>query len=474
MSYQMNRSLFWMIAVSLVYCCGCEKPMPPTPPASTTEVEANDETVAETTAAVVEGEAPADAEPSKDAEEMPAEEEAADEPESATDETSEEAASTAKVLLGSGELTGGIPGSGPLKLEEIKTWLADPKNHEVLEVELPLGLSAGQGQIKIPADNPLTRAKIELGRQLYFDRRLSKDGTISCADCHHPDEGYARSTRFGVGVGGQEGGRNSPTSYNRILSDAQFWDGRAGSLEEQAVGPIANAIEMASTHDACVECIKGIDGYRVQFEEIFGDVNIDNVGKAIASFERTIVTNPSPFDYYERFYPMKDLDPDDLKEDDPESYAIYEQAKAEMEANPMSESAKRGRDIFFGTKGGCTACHVGPNLTDEKYHNIGVGMDAENPDIGRMEVTKDEKDRGAFKTPTIRNVALTAPYMHDGSQKTLMEVVEWYAKGGHPNPNLSKDIKKLDLTEQDKADLVAFMEACTGEFPEMERERLPE
>ena len=132
----------------------------------------------------------------------------------------------------------------------------------------------------------------------------------------------------------------------------------------------------------------------------------------------------------------------------------------------MSESAKRGREIFFTDKGSCTACHVGPNLTDEQYHNLGVGMDAEKPDLGRHDVTKEEKDKGAFKTPTIRNVELSAPYMHDGSHKTLEEVVDWYDKGGHPNPTLDPKIKKLNLTEQDKKDLVEFMKACTGDLPE--------
>jgi cytochrome c peroxidase len=144
------------------------------------------------------------------------------------------------------------------------------------------------------------------------------------------------------------------------------------------------------------------------------------------------------------------------------------------EAHPMSESAKRGRELFFGQKGGCTACHAGPNFTDEKYHNLGVGMDAEEPDLGRYEVTKEDKDRGAFKTPTVRNVALTAPYMHDGSQKTLEEVVEWYDKGGHPNDYLSKDVRKLNLTDEDKQDLVAFMKALTGELPKVQMGRLPQ
>lgn len=393
---------------------------------------------------------------------------------SAADESAAEKKSSTKVMLGSPELTAGIPGEGPLTLEELKVWLDDPKNHEVLEVELPLGLAAGTGQIKGLDKNPLTRAKIELGRQLYFDNRLSADSTVSCASCHHPEEGFARHTRFGVGIRKQEGGRNSPVSYNRILSDAQFWDGRAASLEEQAKGPIQNPIEMGNTHEACLACLKAVPGYELQFEKIFGEFTIDRVAQAIASFERVLVTAPSPFDYYDRFIPLKDLDPDELKADDPEMFVKYEQVLAEMDAHPMSDSAKRGRELFFGAKGGCTACHVGPNLTDEKYHNLGVGIDQEKPDIGRQEVTKDEKDRGAFKTPTIRNVALSGPYMHDGSQKTLAEVVKWYNQGGHPNPHLSDKIKKLNLTDEEQADLVAFMEACTGGFPPVEQGRLPE
>ncbi len=327
--------------------------------------------------------------------------------------------------------------------------------------------------------NPLTRAKIELGRQLYFDTRLSSDNTVSCASCHHPDEGYARRTRFGVGVDGQEGGRNSPVSFNRILSDKQFWDGRAASLEEQAVGPIANPIEMGNTHEQAVATVKGIKGYEIQFQKIFGDegVTIDNIGKALASFERVIVTGPSPYDYAENYKRFADLDEEDLAEiktDEPDFYAEYLQAKADVEEHPMSESATRGWEIFFNPKkGDCAACHAGANFTDEQYHNLGVGMDADGPDLGRHAISKVDKEQGAFKTPTIRNIEFTAPYMHDGSQKTLEEVVEWYAKGGHPNPYLSDKIKKLDLTDQDKKDLVAFMKALSGDFPKVQQKRLP-
>ncbi|HVJ69300.1 MAG TPA: cytochrome c peroxidase [Caulifigura sp.] len=316
---------------------------------------------------------------------------------------------------------------------------------------------------------------------MYFDPRLSVDKTISCASCHSHTSGFAANTQFGIGVKGQMGGRNSPVSYNRILSSVQFWDGRAATLEEQAKGPIQNPIEMGHTHDACVTCVKSIDGYKLQFEAVFGpnSINIDNIAKAIATFERAIVTGPAPYDYaaalapFLKNYPTKE-DLEDLKKDDPDVYKKYLSVKADADAHPMSESARRGMALFFSDKANCTACHAGANFTDEKYHNIGVGMDAKMPDLGRYEISKDEKDKGAFKTPTVRNVEFSAPYMHDGSQKTLEEVVEWYAKGGHPNQWLSDKIKKLDLTAQDKADLVAFMKACSGDFPKVNSARLPE
>jgi cytochrome c peroxidase len=393
------------------------------------------------------------------------------------------AAEAAKpIILGGPELTSGIPGEGPLTGEQIEKWLADPKNHEPLAVALPLGLAQAQANVYVPGDNPLTRAKIELGRQLYFDPRLSRDGTISCASCHHPDTGYGRDTQFGVGINGQKGGRNSPVSYNRILSKAQFWDGRAASLEEQAKGPIANPIEMGYTHEECVAGLKKVPGYVMQFAKVFPQegLTIDNVAKAIASFERTLVSGPSPADYWEpvrSFEAQYKNDPAQisaLKEEDPEEFERYEELKRISAAHPMSDAAKRGRDLFFSEKGGCTGCHAGANFTDEQYHNLGVGMEKAMPDLGRFDQTKAAKDRGAFKTPTVRNVALSAPYMHDGSQKTLEDVVEWYAKGGHPNPGLSEKVKKLNLTDQDKKDLVEYMKSLTGAFPKVRADRLPQ
>ncbi|MFN7891866.1 MAG: cytochrome-c peroxidase [Pirellula sp.] len=385
------------------------------------------------------------------------------------------------IQLGKAEITKGIPGGSILTVAEIKKFLDEPSNHKPFSPALPDNLKAGSSAVFVPEDNPLTLAKIELGRQLYFDKRLSVDSTVSCADCHSPATGYGANTQFGVGVRGQLGGRNSPVSFNRILSKGQFWDGRAGTLEAQAVGPIANPIEMGNTHEAVVKFVTANSGYRMQFEKVFGKApNIDDIGKAIASFERAIVTGPSPYDLHEPVrqmlaaFPEELSDLEALKKDDPELLSKFTKAKEASAANPMSDSAKRGRDLFFSAKSNCSACHVGVNFTDELYHNIGVGMDAAKPDLGRFAETKVEKDKGAFKTPTVRNIAQSGPYMHDGSQKTLEEVVEWYAKGGHANPYLSDKIKKLDLTAQDKADLVEFMKSLTGPLPQVETGKLPQ
>ena len=375
------------------------------------------------------------------------------------------------VTLGAPGLTAGVPGEGPITVEQIDHWLAEPTNFVELDPVLPLGLAQGTKQISGLDKNPLTRAKIELGRQLYFDTRLSADSTVSCASCHDPAMGYTAHTATGVGIGRQNGVRNSPVSFNRILSGKQFWDGRVDSLEAQAVGPIQNPIEMGFTHEGVVKRLGEIPVYKKQFDKIFGELSIDRVGEAIAAFERTLVTGPSPYDYHEELLPFAKLDAEDIAEDE-ELAAKYAAVKAAAEAHPMSDAAKRGRDLFFG-RANCTACHVGANLADEQYHNLGVGMDKPEPDLGRFVVTKDAKDTGAFKTPTVRNVALTAPYMHDGSIATLAEVVEWYDKGGHPNPHLSDKIKPLNLTAQERDDLVEFMKACTGPTTPVETGRLP-
>ncbi|MEN1678059.1 MAG: cytochrome c peroxidase [Planctomycetota bacterium] len=387
------------------------------------------------------------------------------------------------VTLGDPSLTAGIPGDGPLTDEQIEAWLADPANHQPLRPKLPLGLATDAANISGVAENPLTRAKIELGRQLYFDKRLSGDGTVSCASCHAPTHGYSFDTRLAVGIGEKQGTRHSPVSYNRILSRHQFWDGRAGSLEEQSLGPIASPIEMGNTHENVVATLDGIQGYRQQFQRIFADgVTIENVGKAIATFERVLVTGPSPWDHYERLKQFEkvyeaDLEEMDLfREEDPELAEYYDELQAAADANPMSDPAKRGAALFFSQQAGCSQCHAGANFSDELYHNLGIGYDRPKgePDAGRFAVTGEDEDRGAFKTPTLRNVALTAPYMHDGSLNTLHDVVDFYWRGGHINPHQDEKIGLLDLSGIDQAELVEFLRSLTGKFPTVETGRLPQ
>jgi cytochrome c peroxidase len=299
---------------------------------------------------------------------------------------------------------------------------------------LPLGLEADSAYI--PDDNPMSDDKIALGKLLYFDGRLSKDGSISCASCHNPFHGFTDPNRTSSGVGLLKGGRNSPTVLNRLFSAEQFWDGRAKDLEEQAHGPLTNPVEMAMpSHDEVVKNVQKVKGYAPLFKKAFGDetITMERIAKAIAAYERTVVTGNSPFDRYRA-----------------------------GDKDALSASAVRGMALFNG-KANCVTCHVGFNFSDENYRNLGVGMDKPKPDLGRYDVTKKDEDRGAFKTPTLRNVVLTAPYMHDGSEQTLMQVVEFYDRGGVKNPNLSADIKPLGLTPQEKLDLVAFMEALTGD-----------
>ena len=303
--------------------------------------------------------------------------------------------------------------------------------------KVPLGLP----DVLWPEDNPYTPEKAELGRLLYFDPRLSSDQTVSCASCHSPKHAYGDGAAVSTGIKGQKGGRSAPTVINRAYSTSQFWDGRAASLEEQAKGPIANPIEMTSSpdaaaaHRACVDALRGIPGYVVRFEKVFGtkEFTIDHIAQAIATFERTVLSGNAPFDKYKA-----------------------------GDKNAMSAEQIRGMNVFL-QKAQCDRCHIGFNFTDGSYMNIGIGMDKPKPDLGRYNVSKKEEDKGAFKTPTLREIEHTAPYMHDGSLKTLEEVVEHYDKGGIKNQWLDKQIKPLNLTKQDKSDLVAFMRALSGE-----------
>jgi cytochrome c peroxidase len=248
-----------------------------------------------------------------------------------------------------------------------------------------------------------------------------------------------------LGVGGKQGGRNAPPAMNAAYNHLQFWDGRAGSLEEQALGPIQNPIEMAETLDGVVKKLKKVKAYRARFQEVFGqEVSPDGIAKAIAAFERTLISTNSPFDRF-----------------------------IVGDKSALSESAQRGFELFQG-KARCVLCHNGPNFTDNKFHNIGVPQTGPlKEDAGRSAVTKRESDRGAFKTPSLRSVALTAPYMHTGGLKTLEEVMEFYNRGGEAVKGKDPFMTALNLTEQEKKDLVEFLKSLTGDLREMAAPKLP-
>ena len=306
----------------------------------------------------------------------------------------------------------------------------------------------GLAKVKHPKDNQPTADKISLGKQLYFDKRLSADSTISCASCHDPAKGYSNGTPFATGVGGKIGGRSAPSIINAAYYDTQFWDGRAKTLEDQALGPIQNPIEMNMTLKDVVARLNKIEGYKNQFKKVFGtDVNSDGIAKAIAAYERTVLSGNAP----------------------------YDQFKA-GDKKAMSESAQRGMKLFFG-KAHCSACHTGPNFSDNGFHNIGIGIgkDGKAKDKGRVVVSRLPEDTGSFKTPTLREIARTAPYMHDGSLKTLEAVVDHYNKGGVKNDQLDEEIYELKLTATEKKDLIAFLKEglSSKDYPMHKPPKLP-
>jgi cytochrome c peroxidase len=308
--------------------------------------------------------------------------------------------------------------------------------------QFPVGIP----ELAHPKDNPSTEAKIALGRMLYFDKRLSADNSVSCASCHDPKFGWSNNDATAVGVGGQRGGRSAPTIINSAYQKFQFWDGRAGSLEEQALGPIANPIEMNLPIEEAVKKLSAIEGYQKRFKEVFGSgVSADNLAKALAAFERTIISGNAPYDRFKG-----------------------------GDKTALSPQAQAGMKLFFG-KANCSACHNGPHFSDGAFHNIGVGSGATEADQGRRKISGIEGDHGAFRTPTLREIARTAPYMHDGSLKTLEEVVDYYDKGGTANNYLDEEIFPLKLTPQDKAALVAFMKEglASSSYPDVALPELP-
>jgi len=348
------------------------------------------------------------------------------------------------------------------------------------QIPIPLGLSFSLWRRRNPPDNPVTPKKVALGKTLYFDKRLSSDQTVSCATCHDPAHAFTDHQVVAVGVSSTSGPRNTPSILNAMFSDRLFWDGRATSLEDQVLQPLMNPFEMGMENgDAIVERVRAVPNYRLKFKRIFKDqgITLQNIAKAIATFERIQLSGNSPFDRF---------------------------IAGDWAA--ITEPQKRGWELFKG-KAGCIVCHKfsgdSPFFTDFLFHNTGVftkGMDfpelvrfqklIENgsPDaaiffpttqtrpaapvlshangfseLGRYLVTKEAKDLGAFKTPSLRDVELTTPYMHNGSVKTLIGVVQFYNRGANPNANLDRQIQPLHLTDKEVNEIVEFMRALTSD-----------
>jgi cytochrome c peroxidase len=313
----------------------------------------------------------------------------------------------------------------------------DAANPKVPLPKPPLGIDASFARLT----EPPTPERVRLGRWLYYDTRLSANSEISCGTCHRPENGFSETTPVPTGIDGQKGIRKTPSFLNQAwtLYPYFFWDGRASSLEEQALAPITNPTEMGNTHEAMIATLLQIRGYGPYFKEAFGSKEItkERVAKAIADYERTRLSGDSPWDKWKR----------------------------NMDAGAVSDEVKKGDELFFG-KAECNQCHVGQNFTDSLFHNLGIGWDQETrryKDEGRAVISKMKEDTGAFKTPGLRDVAKRAPYMHDGSLVSLREVVLHYNRGGIPNPYLSPKLKMLNLTEAEITALVKFMEALSGE-----------
>lgn len=293
-------------------------------------------------------------------------------------------------------------------------------------LRLPLGLQ--REAVVISADNPLTAEKIAFGKQLFWDKRWSFSGTVACVSCHLPHHGWSDPLALSVHASGKPTARRSPVVVNRTFSAGQGWSGLRASLEDLSRN------DSNRNDELIVKNLGAIPAYQQQHRKVFGaDLNPDGVAKAISAYVRTILSGNSPYDRFQA-----------------------------GDKSAMSAAAQRGLALHEG-KARCARCHTGFNFTDEGYHNLGVGMERENPDLGRYLHTKREANRGAFKTPTLRDAAQRPPYMHDGSVATLRDVVAFYNRGGAPNPWLSPDITPLNLTPEEREDLVAFLEALTGQ-----------
>jgi cytochrome c peroxidase len=333
-------------------------------------------------------------------------------------------------------------------------------------IQVPTGISESLWRQRIPKDNPMSPGKVALGRALYFDKRLSIDGTVSCATCHDPANAFTDSNFVAIGAGTRRGTRNSPTVLNAMFSESLFWDGRARSLEEQAQHPLMSSFEMGmGSKQELISRISSVPEYRRQFKQVFKSegIDINTIAKAIATYERTLLSGNSPFDRY-----------------------ILGNTKA------ITDAQRRGWELFKG-KAKCVECHTyslsTPFFADFKFHNTGVAAtdtlfdtlvrsvtnssrettltmlahSAGFSELGRFAVTLRAIDVGAFKTPTLRDVELTSPYMHDGSLKTLIDVVHFYNRGGNTNSHLDERMHPLELTDPEVNDLVEFMRSLTSD-----------
>lgn len=311
-----------------------------------------------------------------------------------------------------------------------ETIAEEPKKADSELVPLPR-------EVKAPKNNPTTPARVELGKKLFFDSRLSGNNRMSCATCHVPEKAYVDGLAVSPGADGTPLARNTQSCLNAGFFNSFFWDGRAESLEEQALGPIQSKVEMNQGLDELESELAAIPGYVTEFESVFGTrPDRDGIAKALAAFQRTLVTGPSAFDRF-----------------------------LAGDKDALSDEAKRGFELFRGDAG-CIECHNGPLLSDGKFYRIGVSF----KDEGRAKVTGKKEDRFRFRTPSLRNIAETAPYMHDGSQKTLEDVVTFYFRGvpGSGPDSLSLDTESLDfLSFSDINAMVEFLKSLSGEAPKI-------
>ena len=297
--------------------------------------------------------------------------------------------------------------------------------------------------VPVPADNSVTPERVELGKMLFFDPRMSGSNWISCASCHNPSLGWSDGLPTAIGDGMRVLGRSTPSIVNSAFNRYQMWDGRFNSLEEQAWGPMLASAEMHGSTEEVLAKLKAAPGYAQAFERAYPGEGMtkETVAKAIASFERTVISKDSPFDRWKQ-----------------------------GDEAAVSPSAKRGFELFTG-KANCVACHQGANFTDQGFHNIGL---KNNTDEGRYAKVPIKVLKGAFKTPSLRDIALTAPYMHNGAYRTLEDVVDHYSRGGDNSENLDPNIKPLNLADQEKKDLVEFLRSLTGKQDPITLPKLPQ